>query len=397
MNINGFLNSIASVGIKPGYKPWEKNLVRKLNLCSLLGFINVSIALVLFPAVGYTDSIPECIAVLIMAPLVFLLNVRWNYIPAAYLFTFIGCFLFFCITVKLGISSYSFLYYFPLVIGLTHMLARREVFIHLVFILTLCAFSIACTLIFCRFNTFEIPLSETLMNTIRYINICFSFFTCIGFVIIVSIESIQQEKQLNSALHQKEVLLAELFHRVKNNLSIVTSLLNLKKNSTTSLEAQMVLEECRNLIYSMALVHTKIYNSNTRDTLNFKEYLEDLLPELINSIGGAQKVEFNLDSPNLHLSLLQAVPCGLIINELITNAFKHAQLPGQKLKITITLAKEIDLVRLNLLDNGPGRREDTGTKNSLGMELIKSLADQLEGNYHFENNNGLQFNMQFRH
>ena len=253
MIANRFLNFMANLGVKPGYQPWEINLVRKLNLCSLLGVINVLIALVLFPAIGYYDSFVECSVVLVLAPMVFWLNIRFNYIPAAYLFAFIGCFLFFCVSVKLGINSFSFLYYFPLVLGLTHMLARRELFIHLVFILTFCAVSVIGMLICCQLDLFEIVLQDTTREIIRYINICFSFFTCVGFVIIVSIESINQEKQLKTALLQKEVLLAELFHRVKNNLTIVTSLLNLKKNATTSEEAQKILEECRNLIFQWRL------------------------------------------------------------------------------------------------------------------------------------------------
>lgn len=395
MKVPGFLNLIASVGVRVDSKPWEISLIRKLNLSSFFGSVNIIISLVIFPLVGHTASIPESLCVLCLAPFIFLLNARAHYIAAVYLFAFIGCFLFFCLSAKLGMSSFAFLYYFPLIIGLTNMLARKELAMHLFFVLLMCSLSVSSAVAFANLYGPPLVIAPALMSIIGIINIAFSFFVCIGFIIIVSLETIRQEKQLKSALHQKEILLAELFHRVKNNLSIVTSLLNLKKNSTSSIEAQKVLEDCRNLIFSMALVHTKMYNSNTADTLNFKDYLNELLPELINTIGGEENAEFSLAAPNLRLGLLQAVPCGLIINELITNAFKHAKVPGQKLKISLRLKTEDKKVFVEVKDNGPGKSEIQNTNNSLGMDLIKSLTEQLEGDYQFKNNNGLQFNLQF--
>jgi two-component sensor histidine kinase len=395
MTITRLLNFIAAIGLREDYKPWEINLVRKLNLCSLFGTLNVIIALIIFPLAGYSDSVPECLVVLALAPCVLVLNARVGYVAAAYLFSFIGCFLFFCLSIKLGIESFSFLYYFPLLIGITNMLARKELFIHLLMNLIMCVISVIGILIVGHFFPYTVFVSPNTVALLRYINIGFSFFVCIGFIIIVSLEAIKQEKQLKLALHQKEILLAELFHRVKNNLSIVTSLLNLKKNATTSVEAQHVLEDCRNLIFSMALVHTKMYNSNTADTLNFKEYLSELLPELINSIGGDQHAEFSLTATDLRLGLLQAVPCGLIINELVTNAFKHATVPGKKLQIHLKLKTEGNAVFVEVKDNGPGKPEKDQPHDSLGMDLIKSLTEQLDGVYSFKNNDGLQFNLQF--
>jgi two-component sensor histidine kinase len=396
LTFNNFINSIANIGVKKNYQPWEIFLTRKLNLASLLGIVNVGLGLFIFLLFGYYNSVTECVVVLILSPLVFLLNRRFGYLPAAYLFTFIGSFLFFFLAVKMGPDSYAFLYFIPLIIGLLQMLGRKETRFHLLILCVFCLSSIL-GIVLCYVNyVFEIELSNELILTARYFNIFFSFFTAIGFIFIIAVESFRQEEQLKSALKQKEILLAELFHRVKNNLNIVTSILNLKKNSVSSVEAQNALEECRSIVFSMALVHTRIYNSNNIDSLDFKEYLDILVLELINSFGGKDNVELELNSPPINLNLTQAIPCGLIINEFITNSFKHAQVNGRKLKITVMLNAQKGMVNIELKDNGPGNMTTQQEKNSLGLGLIKSLTDQIDGECCFRNNDGLQFNLKFK-
>jgi two-component sensor histidine kinase len=235
-----------------------------------------------------------------------------------------------------------------------------------------------------------------LIAPIRYINIILSFFIALAFIFIVSFDANKQEMQLKTALQQKDVLLAELFHRVKNNLNLVTSLLNLKKNTITSKEAQDAIEECRNMVFSMALVHTRIYNSSNIDNIDFKEYLDILTLELINSFGGVDSLEVELISEPISLSLIQAIPCGLIINEFITNSYKHAQVKEKKLKVTLILKQQNEEVSIELKDNGPGNMTQQQEKNSLGLGLIKSLTEQLDGESIFSNNNGLQFNLKFK-
>lgn len=396
MGISRILNAIANTGIKKSYQPWEAHLTRKLNLSSLLGMFNVGIGLLIFVSLGYRHSIFECVVVLVVTPFMFPINKRYGYVPALYLFAFIGCFLFFFLSVKMGVESFAFLYYFPFIIGIIQMAGRKELRLHLALLSVFCVVSILAVVFCYHLHFFELGLPAQLVQTIKIVNIFFSFFTSIVFMFIISKEAIRQEIQLKSALEQKEVLLAELFHRVKNNLNLVTSLLNLKKNSTASEEARMALEECRNLVFSMALVHTRLYNNHHIDQLNFNAYLQELVPELINSIGGPQKVEFEMNDHSLNLNLAQAIPCGLIVNELITNAFKHAQVPDRKLKIKVKLNEENRIVRIEVGDNGPGRAENKPNSDSLGMELIKSLSDQLDGVHSFRNQDGLHFHLEFR-
>lgn len=198
-------------------------------------------------------------------------------------------------------------------------------------------------------------------------------------------------------LNEKEILLAEVFHRVKNNMNIVTSLLNLKKHVSESQEVKDAIEECRERVYSMALVHQKIYNNKTIHSLDFKDYVNDLVQEAVNSIGGQDKVDVIFNTEPIDLPINYAIPCGLILNELITNSFKHAQIKNAKLKIEIGLANSNGLVTLSVKDNGPGFDFDNVRKqNSLGMDLIKSLSDQIDAKFSTVNKNGTFSKIEFR-
>jgi two-component sensor histidine kinase len=276
------------------------------------------------------------------------------------------------------------------------MLGRSETYFHLVVQFILCSITIFGIIFSFHFGFFPVVISEALIAPVMYINILLSFFIALAFIFIISFDANKQEKQIKSALREKEILLAELFHRVKNNLNLVTSLLNLKKNTITSKEAQDAIEECRNMVFSMALIHTRIYNSNNIDSLDFKDYLNILASEVINSFGGKESLDIELNSEPINLSLTQAIPCGLIINEFITNSFKHGQIAGKKLKVDLTLKENQGEITIELKDNGPGNMTQQQEKNSLGLGLIKSLTEQLEGESHFENNNGLQFKLKFK-
>jgi two-component sensor histidine kinase len=176
----------------------------------------------------------------------------------------------------------------------------------------------------------------------------------------------------------------------------VTSLLNLKKITSQSQETKDALEECRNRVFSMALVHQNIFNNDSLIGLNFKNYIVNLVDEIAKSFGDQGTFEINYDLEDIQLDLSTSIPCGLIINELITNSFKYAQLPNQKLTIDIQLTHENDKIRLHVNDNGPGIADNFMTeKTTLGMELIESLSEQINGKSQFKNENGASFELIF--
>lgn len=387
--LDAFVNS----GVRATYLPWEVFLTRKLNILTLIGFFNVAVSAVFLKLINFDEFVPACLLTLVAGPFVLLLN-RVSYILASYYFYAIAIVLFYFLTIRMGFDSYMILYYFPVMISLVQVLGRRETIAHLLIIAALFFVSVIAIALTYEGGQIQFPVNS--LKVLRTFNIASSFFLAITLVCVFTIENIKQEALIKNMLHEKEVLLAEVFHRVKNNMNIVTSLLNLKKHSSSSDEVKQALEECRERVFSMALVHQKIYNNKRINYLNFKEYVSDLVNESINSIGGKEKVEVEFKTENVELPLNYAIPCGLILNELITNSFKHAQSVDKKLKLNIGLSYQEGQVGLSVKDNGPGFNFDQDPASaSLGMDLIRSLSEQIDAHYTISNNEGCLFEMNF--
>lgn len=391
------LNNILNIGLKPEYQPWEIFLTRKLNFITLIAMFNMSVAIIFFILIGYHQFILHCTWPLIVAPIVIILNHVKNYIWAAYAFNLIGFVFFFFVNMAEGIHSYASVFYFPVIISLVQLLGRRETLKHLIIIGVICFISIVLITFGLKYQWQPALVTPEIEVNLAVFNIILGMFTAITFIVAVVKESLSQERLIKSMLNEKEILLAEVFHRVKNNMNIVTSLLSLKKNSSDSFEVREALEECRNRVYSMALVHQKVFSSKDIVRLNFKEYAEDLVKDIINSLNGSKTVKTNLQMEDVFLELSNAIPCGLILNELITNSYKYAGEKGKLIEIDISLKKTNGFVELVVKDNGPGIEKGGQNKpNSLGIELIKSLAEQISGQYSFTNSNGLVFNLRFK-
>ena len=371
------------------------HLARKLNIMALVGFTNVSIGVIVFLIFGYTEFIPECLFVLATAPLIPLLNKFYNYVYSAYMFYLNGWVLFTIFGLKMGIDSMSFLLFFPVILSLVQLFARKELLKHLFVNFIICFSFIILMLYGQKQYWLYVNPTKDVVNTLKYIVVFFTFTVTLSFLIVLTFEGARQEKQINNMLKEKEVLLAEVFHRVKNNMNIVTSLLNLKKNASDSEVVKQALEECKNRVYSMALVHQNIYKTNNFTDLDMKEYIHDLVDELLDSHGNTLDTETVVKCSDISLDLARAVPFGLILNELITNSFKYARTPDKKLRIEIHVVKDNNTVSLIYRDNGPGMKESLPKKNTLGVELIKSLSEQVDGVFSFENNEGLLFNLKF--
>lgn len=395
MSIIARIDNLGNIGVKEYYNPWEIYLTRKLNFLSFVGIINVSASLVFFVLMGLNDFILECILTIVIGSFVPVLNSRKNYIWAGYLFYFIGIVLFYVIALKMGFETMVVLYYFPILISLVQIFGRKETLKHLFIIAFLFFISIVVLVIGYNNQFLRLELTEETLQTLKLFNIISSFFLTTALLLFLTLESIKQETMIKSMLNDKEILLAEVFHRVKNNMNIVTSLLNLKKNASKSEETQLALEECRMRVFSMALVHQKIYSGKKINSLNLKEYINELISESINSLGGKEKVDIKLNSDETELHLNHAIPCGLILNELITNSFKYAQLENRKLLIEVELRNIGIEISLKVKDNGPGFDIEAVSKDSLGLEIIRSLSEQLDAKYSFSNNNGSVFEMSF--
>jgi len=209
------------------------------------------------------------------------------------------------------------------------------------------------------------------------------------------LERLQNERKVLASLHEKEVLLKEIHHRVKNNMQIVSSLLSLQALEVSDPVVLDLLAQSRARILSMALVHEDLYQTGNLAQVDFRHYLERLAERLRSGMSGASEISIQLDMDDLRLELDQAIPLGLLCNELFTNAFKHAYPTGQGGSVLVSLRRDDAQVVLMVRDYGKGLPEDFAPDKgtTLGMQLIWSLASQLRGEMRAENDGGAVFTL----
>jgi two-component sensor histidine kinase len=208
------------------------------------------------------------------------------------------------------------------------------------------------------------------------------------------------EEELKVALKEKEVLLRELYHRTKNNMQVISSLLQLKKDQIRDETLARAFTEMENRIQSMALVHRKLYQSQDLTYLNLGEYIRDLVNLVRESyVKAISRVEVVLETEDIKSSIDTTIPCGLIVNELLSNAYNHAFPLGENGLVRIWLIKNGDgFIELGVSDNGVGigPEFDLEQNSRLGLQIIRILGEnQLGGKVSFETDQGLTCRVRF--
>ncbi|HEY9669785.1 MAG TPA: PAS domain S-box protein [Coleofasciculaceae cyanobacterium] len=205
----------------------------------------------------------------------------------------------------------------------------------------------------------------------------------------------QAETQIREALREKEVLLQEIHHRVKNNLQVISSLLDLQSQQIDEPAMLEVFRESCNRVRTMALIHEQLYQSQDCAKINFSDYLNDLTNYLFQAYGvNADKIILELDIDEVSINITTAIPCGLIISELISNAIKHAFPNQESGLIKITLRSDLHKnIKLIIKDNGIGLPKTYNIKKtkSLGLQLVNVLIGQLEGTLKLNQSTGAEF------
>lgn len=212
----------------------------------------------------------------------------------------------------------------------------------------------------------------------------------------------KSEERISASLREKEILLAEIHHRVKNNMQIIVSLLNLQSNHLEDKQLLKIFQKSQNRIRAIALVHEILVQSSDLSRLDFRSYIRKLVSTLSRTIIGPrhQEIRLRIDAEEISFNLDDAVPVGLIINELITNSLQHAFPRGRRGNISINMRRvDEEWVELSASDNGVGFPEsfDFDGAETLGLPLVKGLVEkQLEGSLHLKQTNGTQFTIRFR-
>ena len=208
------------------------------------------------------------------------------------------------------------------------------------------------------------------------------------------------EKQIEVSLQEKETLLKEIHHRVKNNMQIISSLLLLQSQNIIDQKYLDIFNDSNNRILSMSLIHEKLYQSENLAQINIQGYINDLASNLMAAYGGKGNAELEINVENIPLNINYAVPCGLILNELITNSLKYAFPEDRHGKIKIVFQKKDgNMIHFSVSDDGIGISRDMDIRNtkSLGMHLINALAEnQLHGEIILNRERGTEFQINFK-
>jgi two-component sensor histidine kinase len=395
-------------GIEHAKSDDERQEVFMLNLLAFYTFAsqvfgclyNAWVGVMIFAWV----MVPFCIA----TGFVFVLNHRRRYRAATHLF-FISVNIFiFISTLFFGIQSGLQTMYFPLILSYSFVFNKdriKDIVFYTGFSAVFFILFMWIGPVFGIKGGIHTPFQEELFITIG--------FLLVGLMSLLMLlmkqakaraleEKIEEQERigqkLRSALNEREILLAEVYHRVKNNLSVVSSMINLQMNLQEDEHIKQVLNDCRNRINSMALVHQKFYRENNFHSIDFCRYALELCKEIQYSLDERGDVDIQVEGQSIPLDLNDSIPCGIILNELITNSFKHAfrNHSGEK-QIKVKVTELPNSIQIRVSDNGPGfnYEETMSHLQSLGLVLIESLAGQLDATFRFTNQGGTQFVIEF--
>ncbi len=207
------------------------------------------------------------------------------------------------------------------------------------------------------------------------------------------------EEVLKAALKEKDIMLREIHHRVKNNMQIMSSLLRLQARQTRDEKAREALSESHTRIRSMAIIHEKLYQSKDFSSIDFADYLEKMVTHLFAVYEvDPERVRFRIDVQHIEMDINRAIPCGLIVNELVSNALKYAFPGGREGELVIKMSRDEDgKYHLVVRDTGHGLPESIDIKKpqTLGLQVVADLTKQLDGKFELRRDGGTEFEITF--
>ncbi len=225
------------------------------------------------------------------------------------------------------------------------------------------------------------------------------FLQAIANILSMAMERAWNETQLRAAALEQAALLREIHDRVRNNLQVILSLLNLQADYLADHQSRRILKQVQNRVRAMALIHEQLYGSRSLARIDFGAYIQALVGHLFRSYGAyARGLRFTVQAEELFLTMGAAVPCGLIINELVTNALQHAFPSGREGEVRFEVKQNDGLVELLVADDGVGFKagaEEFNRATSLGLQLVKILVDQLDGRLEVVSYPGAAFRLTF--
>ncbi len=384
---------------------YQKRETRLVNLYAWIALISsvIGVSTVFFIRASYPTTIALFSILTSLAVIIFNYKELYNF--AIYTFVFSTNFSIFIIVQQYEVNVGNYLYYFPIIfcIALIHNPTKSN--FRTIGLFAMVVVSFLCSWFFEIDSLKNTTVSQRDSEILLTYN---SILTLIMTIIIVyyvvklinnqnneTIEMARKEHEaqiiISQSLKEKETLLAEIQHRVKNNLAIITGLLNLQTEKAPCDESRLLMIESRNRVMSISMVHERLYKKDNLSKINLKIYLSELIQELVKNYPiNDQLIAVEEDLQKIEIEVTKAVPIGLIINEALTNSLKHAFKTSEKQPtIHIKMHQIFDKIQISLKDNGVGFNDTTKRKDtSLGLSLIESLSDQIDAEVSFKNEPG---------
>lgn len=408
---NFFNYGFSEIGVKKRYNDRLKQKVRIINQYWLLYVISVCIVMLELRHYGCEKSHTVFLICLLVASLVTLVFNKFHKHETAimllYVFVFLTIYHGDSITRgKAGFSLFYFVGFFSIMCLMGVSGAKNILFYCVVMLIAMGSN------IYWKYEIFPVSgiASKELMK-IYFLNLFLTLALFLYFSVLVLKmakrekklylnylrEKIMKENIANKSIKEKEILLSELHHRVKNNLAIISSMLNMQASKTNDTLTKSALLDTKNRVISMSLVHDMLYRSGVSSHINFAEYCEKLAKNVARSFPEfEEKVKLIYKTEETYLTLSDAIPCGMILNELLTNSYKHAFKTATTGEIVISLSSRNKQVEITISDNGtfPDSKEsEQGT--TMGKTIIEALAGQLSAVWKYSFDGGTKFAINF--
>lgn len=357
---------------------------------------------------GLVTFLSTALMILILA-----LNKNRNQILSTITFLLTVNFNLMLVNIMLEFNYGTFLFLFPLFASITYLFPLPKYKLNLALtVIAMIAIHISSFIIIYEFPADDFKVSShPILTSFNYgVAFALTFIIVIQYSLIQSRQKIMldetiktNEKQrllLVDTLKDKNILLSEIHHRTKNNLAIVSSILNLQRSQVDDEQLDNILLDCSNRVHSIAAVHQKLYEKGDFSIVDFKEYVEGLIKDLQNTLFPKNKtITVLTEIESFDIKTDQAVSCALILNEVITNSIKYAfNTDLENNLIEIRVSRIANQIVLMVHDNGPGfdQAQLQSNGSSLGMSLIEALSEQLEGSYEYHNVGGTTFTLTFK-
>lgn len=407
-----YIKNVVLNGFYPGINKYWFNKISMVNhFVALIVVLNMTFAVFYLFTFPFVSLVLTSFSFLFLIP--YFLNRKRRFKEARFLLILFTNFILVYQTFMLGMESGNYFFYFPLFASAFYLFFTHEKWS--IFITYLYSSLGLVSLYFFRDYTGYIEIKDNgFYLSLFKMNFVFALFSTMVAVLLINHSMEKQNakyerksedkkktnKKLKGALKEKSVLLAEVHHRVKNNLAVISGLINLQAHLSKKEEVKKVLNDSAGRIASMSLIHEKIYKHQDLSNVDMIQYIKELTGEIQNTLSDGQtEIDFKYDLQQFSLNIIQAVPCGLIINELITNCLKHAFKGKSHGTVFISSTINAGNVIITVDDDGIGfdYEKNKMESSSLGLIIIESLVQQLKGisEYSSDSGSGTKFILSF--